>query len=162
MLNKRTQKKIVVVVGKKGKGKNKGRGGYGNRDRDNRRHNSRDRRHNSRDRRHNSRDRRHNSRDRRHNNRDRNNRSRRNQGQRHNDRRQDRREHDSQSRGKTLKAYIEKIYRRINRSYELIKDDCKKYSTNKTYKPLKEFADKMDSVKAEIKKVNKDRDLCRD
>ena len=97
-------------------------------------------------------------------NRGRDNRGRDNRGRdnrRRNNRTQNRPDNNRQSKGTKIKKRLLSVYKKINKAFEITKEQCKLYPYTKTLEPIEKFAVEMSRIKTEIKSINKAEGKCK-
>ena len=97
-------------------------------------------------------------------NRGRDNRGRDNRGRdnrRRNNRTQNRPDNNRQSKGTKIKKRLLYVYKKINKAFEITKEQCRLYPYTKTLEPIEKFAAEMSRIKTEIKSINKAEGKCK-
>ena len=65
------------------------------------------------------------------------------------------------SSGKTIDSLLKKIQKRMKKSFCNVKPGCSQYPTLETKEMLKDFYDQLKSMNTLIKKVNKNKEMCK-
>jgi hypothetical protein len=78
-----------------------------------------------------------------------------------NNRTHNRPDNNRQSKGTKIKKKLLSVYKKINKAFEITKEQCKLYPYTKTLEPIEKFAAEMSRIKTEIKSINKAEGKCK-